>query len=71
MTVYLLIREDQNDYGYVDTSIVGVFLNESVARDRETLERRRASDEGLLVEDDDCEPGAWQVSLMIAPHQVT
>ena len=39
MTVFVLIREDQNEHGYVDTSIAGVFHNEHVAREQEAVER--------------------------------
>lgn len=70
MTVYLLIREDQNEYGYVDTSIVGVFQEISVAREQEALERRNAREEGLTVEDEESPDGEWQVSLGIEEHLV-
>ena len=28
MMVYVLLREDQSEHGYIDTSIAGVFLDE-------------------------------------------
>ena len=37
MTVFVLIREDQNEHGYIDTSITGVF------RTRESRRRWRPS----------------------------
>ena len=70
MTVFVLIREDQNEHGYVDTSIAGVFRDESLARDNEVIERRRARDEGLIVEDDDTE-GEWQVSWKVEEFLVS
>jgi len=47
MTVFVLIREDQNEHGYVDTSIAGVFREADVAKEMETLERLHARQEGL------------------------
>ena len=60
MTVFVLIREDQNEHGYVDTSITGVFLDERVAKEHEALERWHARGQGLVVEDDDSPDGEWQ-----------
>jgi hypothetical protein len=71
MTVYVLIREDQNEHGYVDTSITGVFHDHSIARQYQLLERRRATEEGLIVEDDDSPDGDWQVSWAIEEHVVS
>ena len=42
MTVYILLREDQNEHGYIDTSIAGVFREARVAKEMETLERLHA-----------------------------
>ena len=53
MTVFVLIQEHQNEHGYVDTSIAGVFHHEHVAREQEAIERRHAREQGLIVEDDD------------------
>lgn len=47
MTVYVLLREDQNEHGYVDTSITGVFREAGVARETETLQRLHARQDGL------------------------
>lgn len=71
MTIFLLIREDQNEHGFVDTSIAGVFRDERVAREQEASERRRGRDRGLIVEDDDCPDGEWQVSWSVEEHQVS
>ena len=71
MTVYVLIREDQNEHGYVDTSIAGVFHNEHDAREQEALERQNAREQGLIVEDDDSPDGEWQVSWAIQEHLVS
>jgi hypothetical protein len=71
MTVFLLIREDQNEHGYVDTSIAGVFHEGHVAREQEALERRRAREQGLIVEDDDSPDGDWHVSWSVQEHVVS
>jgi hypothetical protein len=70
MTVFVLIREDQNEHGYVDTSITGVFREEDVAKEREALERLHARQEGLVVEDDDSPDGEWQVSWNVEERNV-
>ncbi|MEX2016037.1 MAG: hypothetical protein WD873_05315 [Candidatus Hydrogenedentales bacterium] len=71
MTIFVLIREDQNEHGFVDTSIAGVFQDASAAQKREVFERRRARDSGLIVEDDDSLDGEWQVSWAIQKHHVS
>ena len=70
MTVYVLIREDQNEHGYIDTSINGVFRDEHVAREREALERQEARERGLGVEDE-ASDGNWEVSWAIQKHVVS
>jgi hypothetical protein len=68
MTVFVLIREDQNEHGYIDTSIAGVFREARVAKEMETLERLHARQEGFMVEDDESPDGEWQVSLNVEEH---
>lgn len=70
MTVFMLIREDQNEHGYIDTSITGVFREAGVAKEMETLERLHARQEGLVVEDDDSPDGEWQASWKVEEHTV-
>ena len=70
MTVFVLIREDQNEHGYIDTSITGVFREALVAKEMETLERLGARQEGLVVEDDESPKGEWQVSWKVEEHLV-
>ncbi len=68
MTVYVLLREDQNEHGFIDTSIVGIYLGEDQARQQSARERQAAEREGLIVEDDDTVD--WQVCWRIEPHLV-
>ena len=70
MTVFVLIREDQNEHGYIDTSITGVFREARIAKEMETLERLHARQEGLVVEDDESPDGEWQVSWKVEEHLV-
>jgi hypothetical protein len=71
MTVFVLLREDQNEHGYVDTSVAGVYLEKYVAREQEALERRKARERGLIVEDDENPDGEWQVSWNVEEHIVS
>jgi len=71
MTVFVLIREDQNEHGYIDTSITGVFQGKHLAEEHQVLERLHARDQGLVVEDDESPDGEWQVSWKIEEHLVS
>ncbi len=71
MTVFVLIREDQNEHGYVDTSVAGVFHDEAAAKTQEASERRNAQEQGLVVEDEDTPGGEWQVSWIVEEHPVS
>lgn len=66
---FVLVREDQNEHGYIDTSIGGVFLEESTAKEPESLNRRQAQEQGLVVEDDESDD-EWQVSWKLEEHVV-
>lgn len=68
MTVFVLIREDQNEHGYISTSITGVFREVRVAKEMETFERLHAREEGLVVEDDESPDGEWQVSWKVEEY---
>ena len=70
MNVFVLLRENQNEHGYIDTSIDGVFDDECEARAAELRERRKALEQGLIVENDDSPGGEWQVSWMVEEHVV-
>ena len=70
MTVYVLVREDQNEHGFVDTSITGVFRERRVAEEQEVRERSLARQQGAVIEDDDSPAGEWQVSWKVEEHDL-
>ena len=70
MTVYVLIREDQSEHGYIDASIVGIFQEERTAKEQQEAECIRVRDEGLRLEDDDSD-GDWQVSIYVEHHHLS
>jgi hypothetical protein len=70
MTVYVLIREDQNQHGYVDVSITGIFREKRIAEKLEEVERRLARREGLRVEELGSD-GDWEVSWKIEEHDIS
>jgi hypothetical protein len=71
MTVWILMREDQNDHGYVDTDVVGVFWAQNSAEEQLRAEQEFARGEGLLVDGDSNTPdGDWQVSWSICEQTV-
>ena len=71
MTIYVLIREDRNDHGFVDTSIVGLFRSQHDVKQSESAARARALDEGLRVDDDESSDIDWQVSWKVEEHEVS
>ena len=62
MAVYVLIREDRNDHGYIDTSVIGIFHDENDARQCEVQDRTRARQMGLCLDDEESSEIDWQVS---------
>ena len=65
MDVYILIREDQSSLGYIDTSIEGVFEQESDAtavKDREEQEARAAGSR-VCGDQGDWDESDWEVVL--------
>ena len=69
MMVYVLIREDQNQHGYIDVSITGIFREKRIAEKLEEVERRLAYRDGLRVEELDSD-GDWEVSWKIEEHDI-
>ena len=70
MTVYVLIREDQNQHGYVDVSITGIFREKRIAKKLEEIERAVAHRQGRRVCDELDDPD-WEVSWKIEEHDLS
>ncbi len=61
MDVYLLTREDRNHYGYIDTSVIGIYRELKTARLERMRDRRRAIAEGLDMSYDNPHGDTWEV----------
>ena len=70
MTVYVLVREDQNEHGFVDASIIGLFRNQDEAAVLLKSSRAEARKQGLRVCGDPGTEPEWEVSWNIEPHSL-
>lgn len=73
MDVYMLIREDQNDHGFVDTSIAGVYATREGAMNAMKEEQEEARAEGWRVataDADGYEGADWQVYWKIEEQEL-
>ena len=68
MTVYVLVREDQSEHGFVDTSIVGLFSDQAEATVALKSNVAEAREQGLRVCGDPGMEPEWEVSWNIEPH---
>lgn len=73
MEVFVVIREDQNDHGFVDTSVCGVYRNRAEAESAVHEDEKEAQEDGFRVlvaddEDRDWEEWDWQVCYKIETH---
>lgn len=68
MTVYVLVREDQSEHGFVDASIVGLFRSQDEATELLELSMAEAREQGLRVCGDRGTEPEWEVSWNIEPH---
>ena len=74
MDVYILIREDQNEHGFIDTSISGVFATHERALAWMKAKQEKARSEGFRVntnDDDSYDEADWQVYWKIEEQEVT
>ena len=71
MTVYVLIREDQSEYGFVDASVVGLFRTQKEAKAVLKSSVAEARERGLLVCGDPGTEPEWEVSWNIEPHPLS
>ena len=70
MTVHLVIREDQNHYGFIDTTVDGLFRSRN---DADAFVRSSAEDartRGVLVCGDPGTEPDWQVCWFVESHQL-
>ena len=68
MTVYVLLREDQSEDGFVDASVVGLFrswVNADAVRESSIAEARKVGNR--VCGDPGTEPD-WEVCWMIESH---
>ncbi len=70
MSVHLLLREDRNHYGYIDTSVIGAYRDLKAARLERMRQRRRAMAEGLDVNYDNPDGDTWEVYWKIEEVEV-
>jgi hypothetical protein len=68
MTVYVLVREDQSEQGFVDASIVGLFRSQDEAAVLLKSSMAEAREQGLRVCGDPGTEPEWEVSWNIEPH---
>jgi len=74
MTVYVVLREDQSQHGFVDTSVIGLFVTEKEAQAVLESKLAEAREQGLRVcgdpgtEDDPETESEWEVSGYIQRH---
>jgi hypothetical protein len=68
MTVYVLIREDQSEHGFVDSSVVGLFRTHREAKAVLKSSVAVAREQGQLVCGDPGTEPEWEVSWNIERH---
>ena len=68
MNVYVLVREDQSEHGFVDASIVGLFRSQDEAAVLLKSSMAEAREQGLRVCGDPGTEPEWEVSWNIEPH---
>jgi hypothetical protein len=68
MTVYVLIREDQSEHGFIDASVVGLFRTQKEAKTILRSNVAKAREQGLLVCGDPGTEPEWEVSWNIESH---
>ena len=71
MTVYVLVREDQSEQGFVDASIVGLFRSQDEAAVLLKSSIAEAREQGLRVCGDPGTEPEWEVSWRAASAPVT
>ena len=65
MVVNVLIREDRDQHGYIDTSVIGIYRELKSARLEKMRQRRRAISHGFDVSYDNPVGDTWEVCWKI------
>lgn len=71
MTVYVLIRENQNEHGYVDIDVAGVFADKAAALAWQSTDRVHAEAQSLRISDEEESEPEWQVGWRVEEHAVS
>ena len=61
MFVHVLLREDRNHYGYIDTSVIGVYTEMKLARLEKMRQRRMSIASGFDVNYNNPDADTWEV----------
>lgn len=70
MICYVLIREDQSEHGFTDTSIVGVYATRALAENARSEEEDLARTAGLQIVGEEEEEGDWDAGFKVEEHQI-
>lgn len=70
MICYVLVREDQSEHGYIDTSILGVYTTRASAEIARSEEEEIARLAGLQLVGEEGKEGEWDVGFKVEPHTV-
>jgi len=65
MKVYIIVQENQNDHGFVDTTVLDAYTDEQMARTRAAALEDEALKDGERVAGRDDEPADWTVSFYV------
>jgi hypothetical protein len=71
MTVHIVLREDQSEYGFVDTSVAGLFQSQPDAESFVESSIREARAAGQKVFGDPGDDADWEVSWVIEAHPLS
>ena len=71
MIVHVVIREDQNEHGFIDTSVVGLFSSPNEADAFVKSSVAEARKEGLRVSGDRSASADWEVYWKVEDHSLS
>ena len=73
MNVFVLTRESQDHYGFIDTDVIGVYVHRSDAMEDMARDKALARRAGLRTcgDEDGDDDGDWQVHWRIEERQLS